>query len=107
MEERLIELRKSIKKTQKDLAHYLGVAQASYQRYENGEAEPNIERLIKLADYYHVTLDYLVGRKFGNDVGFLTKDQHKFISMYLKLNERYQERVNGRIESLYSEQNME
>ena len=107
MEERLIELRKSIKKTQIELADYLGVTQTSYRRYENGEAEPNIERLIKLADYYHVTLDYLVGRKFGNDVGYLTKDQHKFISMYLKLNERYQERVNGRIESLYTEQGLE
>ena len=72
-----------------------------------GDTLKYIQTLIKLADYYHVTLDYLVGRQFANDVGFLTKDQHKFISMYLKLNERYQERINGRIESLYAEQNME
>lgn len=107
MEERLIELRKSVKKTQLDIASYLGMAQGSYQKYEVGKAEPNIQTLIKLADYYHVTLDYLVGREFANDVGYLTKDQHKFINMYLKLNERYQERVNGRIESLYAEQGME
>ncbi len=85
MEERLIELRKSIKKTQKDLAHYLGVAQASYQRYENGEAEPNIERLIKLADYYHVTLDYLVGRQFANDAGYLTDEEKELLKMFRKL----------------------
>lgn len=107
MEERLIFLRKSINKTQTEIANYLNMQQGSYQKYEVGKAEPNIQTLIKLADYYHVTLDYLVGREFANDVGYLTKDQHKFISMYLKLNERYQERVNGRIESLYAEQGME
>ena len=107
MEERLQELRESQKLTQIELAQIMDIPRMTYNNYEKGRCEPNIQTLIKLADYYHVTLDYLVGREFANDVGYLTKDQHKFISMYLKLNERYQERVNGRIESLYAEQGME
>lgn len=91
MEERLIELRKSIKKTQIELADYLGVTQTSYRRYENGEAEPNIERLIKLADYYHVTLDYLVGREFANDAGYLTEREKELLKVYRNLTERNQQ----------------
>ena len=104
---KLKELRSEKKLSQFELAHTLGISQTAYSGYESGKVTPTIEPLIKLADYYHVTLDYLVGREFANDVGYLTKDQHKFIRMYLKLNERYQERINGRIESLYTEQGLE
>ena len=85
MEERLIELRKSVKKTQRELAQYLEITPTSYNRYENGDAEPNIERLIKLADYYHVTLDYLVGREFANDAGYLTADEKEMLKMFRNL----------------------
>lgn len=60
--ERLKELRQGNKKTQKELAHYLEVTERQYQRYEAGEHEPDIKRLNKLADYYNVTVDYLLGR---------------------------------------------
>ena len=50
--------------TQKQLAEILGIAPRSYQRYELGEREPNIETLIKLADYLNISIDDLVGRNF-------------------------------------------
>ena len=56
-------LRKQKKVRQKDVAEYLGVAVRTIQSYEYGDREPSIETLIKLADYFDVTLDYLMGRR--------------------------------------------
>jgi transcriptional regulator with XRE-family HTH domain len=49
--------------TQADVAKYLGVGEKTYQNYELGTREPSIEKLIALADYFDVSIDYLVGRK--------------------------------------------
>ena len=46
----------------KDVAAALGIALRSYQRYEAGERQPDIDSLVALADYFNVSLDYLVGR---------------------------------------------
>ena len=59
----LTELRKTNKMTQRDVADRLGISQPSYIRYENGKSEPTIENLIKLADLFDVSLDYLCGRE--------------------------------------------
>ena len=59
----LAELRKQNKLTQRDVANHLGISQPSYLRYENGKSEPTIDNLIKLADLFDVSLDYLCGRK--------------------------------------------
>lgn len=61
-QERLIEQRKLNKLTQRQLAEYLQIAQPSYIRYENGSSEPSFENLVKLADYFDVSVDYLLGR---------------------------------------------
>ena len=61
-QERLIEQRQLNKLTQRQLAEYLQIAQPSYIRYENGSAEPSLENLVKLADYFDVSIDYLLGR---------------------------------------------
>ncbi len=60
--ERLDELRKLNKMTQVNVAEYLNISQPSYIRYENGGAEPSLENLVKLADLFDVTTDYLLGR---------------------------------------------
>lgn len=60
--DRLKELRKSNGKTQKDLAEYLGNSERGYQNYEIGKREPRLEILSKLADYFNVSTDYLLGR---------------------------------------------
>lgn len=60
--ERLKEIRKSSSFTQKELSVALGISLTAYQYYEAGKTEPNIENLIKLANLFGVTLDYLMGR---------------------------------------------
>ncbi|WP_195928200.1 helix-turn-helix domain-containing protein [Lactococcus lactis] len=61
--ERLKELRKEKYLTQKEIANKLGVSRVAYTNWENSKREPNIERFVKLADYFNVSIDYLVGRK--------------------------------------------
>ena len=62
LSERLIELKESKNLLQKDIAKAINLSLRSYQRYEYGEREPTSSILIKLADYFNVSLDYLVGR---------------------------------------------
>ncbi len=59
---RLKELRQNHKVSQQELADLLGVSTRAWRFYESGEREPNISGLIALADYFNVSLDYLVGR---------------------------------------------
>ncbi|MDO4154745.1 MAG: helix-turn-helix transcriptional regulator [Clostridia bacterium] len=47
---------------QKELAAVLNVSQNTYSQYENGVIELTAETLIKLADFYGVSVDYLLGR---------------------------------------------
>lgn len=58
----LTEQRKLNKMTQRQVAEYLGISQPSYIRYENGSAQPTLENLVKLADLFDVSVDYLLGR---------------------------------------------
>lgn len=58
---RIKELREDQDITQRDLAHYLKVAQNTYCNYENGIREIPIQILIQLAQYYQVNLEYLLG----------------------------------------------
>lgn len=60
--ERLKELRIYRNLTQKEIADSIGMAPVAYQRYEYGTREPAYQKLIALADYFDVSLDYLVGR---------------------------------------------
>ena len=60
--QRLKQLRKEHKKTQKEVAQYLEVGLRAYQFYESATNYPNIPGLIKLADFFDVTTDYLLGR---------------------------------------------
>ncbi len=49
--------------TRKDLAAILNISVSTLGMYEQGRREPNIDMLIKIADYFNVPLDFLVGRK--------------------------------------------
>jgi transcriptional regulator with XRE-family HTH domain len=62
MEFRLKELRKQNKISQLKMALDLNMNQNTISRYENMEREADYATLIKLADYFDVSLDYLLGR---------------------------------------------
>lgn len=55
-------LREDHDKKQQELADYLNVKQTTYSKYELGKINIPIEVFMKLADYYNVSIDYIVGR---------------------------------------------
>ena len=59
---RIRDLREDHDKTQKDIAEYLIMKRGVYQRYESGRREIPAWALIKLADYYQTSTDYILGR---------------------------------------------
>lgn len=67
--ERLQALKINSGMMQKEIAAALGVPLRTYQRYERGEGEPNASMLVKMADFFGVTLDDLVGREYPKRVG--------------------------------------
>ncbi|MCU5101272.1 helix-turn-helix domain-containing protein [Bacillus cereus] len=58
---RLHTLRKERKLRQEDMANQLGIARTTYAMYEQGNREPDYNTLIKLATFFEVSIDYLLG----------------------------------------------
>lgn len=98
---RLKELRIKNEKFQKDIAEYLNISDVAYGYYEKGERQPNPDMLLKLANYFNVTTDYLLGRtdipnseekiqiaasmKDGLDISDMDEDEKKFINDFIKM----------------------
>ncbi len=59
---RLKALRKERKINQHEIAQHLGLSDSGYRCYEQGKGYPEVPRLCALADYFDVSLDYLMGR---------------------------------------------
>jgi transcriptional regulator with XRE-family HTH domain len=73
---RLKKLRENKKMLQKEVAHDLNITVQRYSSYENNLRVPEADILIKIAKYYNVSLDYLVGiedRTYLNKPGVLEK----------------------------------
>ena len=60
---RLKKLRAEKEATQKEVAEFIGCSPLVYSRYEREEREPDIDTLCRLADYFKVSIDYLVERE--------------------------------------------
>ena len=58
---RLVELRKLKKMTQKELAQRIHISRDTYAQYEIGRRKPDYDTLIKIADFFGVSTDYLLG----------------------------------------------
>ncbi len=67
MNESLRRFRISRNYTRQQIADLLGVGVRTYQTYETGTREPSIASLVKIADFYNVSLDDLIGREFPKD----------------------------------------
>lgn len=66
--ERIKMIRKASKLTQKQLAKESGLSERGVQNYELGERVPTLQAAIALADFFDVSLDYLVGRTDNPEV---------------------------------------
>lgn len=90
----LRQLRKNHNLTQGELGVRLGLSKAVVSKYENGIGYPNFDVLVRIADYFGVTTDYLLGVSKGKtiDVSGLTESQidtiHKIIAEFNKSNKK-------------------
>ena len=62
MYQRIRDLREDNDLTQTQIAQMLGMSQTGYSKYETGENDLPTQILIRLADFYHTSVDYLLGR---------------------------------------------
>ena len=65
--ERLKNMRKRFKVTQKSLSEHLGVTLRTYQRYEEGKIEPPLSTVLSIAKYFDIPVDCLLGNVFYNN----------------------------------------
>ena len=64
--EKLLFLREQLNVTQKAVADYIGLSRQAYAHYEFGDRYPDLKTLCKLADFFVVSVDYLLGRETCN-----------------------------------------
>ena len=101
---KLLELRKKQNLTQTDLAKLLNITQRTYSGYELGQTEPTIETLCKLADFYHCSLDELIGRECDViNLRYLSQEQSSLIKRILNMNELQQLRTTAYVAGLLGE----
>lgn len=110
LKDNIKKLRKEKKLTQLELASKIDIALRTYSNYENGSVEPNIKTLIKLADFFEISVDYLIEHRQNNkiDLSGLTKTQKKIIDITCQLNEIQAGRVESyAIAKLEEQQDMQ
>lgn len=101
----LKKLREEAGVSQKALADAIGVSQQSVNKYENHNIEPDIETLIRIADYFDTSVDYLIGhttvrRKIIETYAFELSDEERFhILKYQRLNTIQKDCVNTLMDS--------
>lgn len=89
LKDRLKELRENNHLTKKETAEKIGISERAYLTYEYGEREPKLDTLQKLADFYEVTTDYLLGREPAPnpfaDLGLNEEGETEVINKYMSL----------------------
>lgn len=100
--ERIRNLREDKDLKQKDIADILKTSANYYGDYENGKRPIPFERVIELADFYNVSLDYIAGRSNSktNTKQVLTEKDAELLKQFHKLSDKQQGIILGRIEQM-------
>ena len=80
---RLKEIRKELGLSQYEVSDGTGIDQSKISRFENGEREPTIEDIAKLADFYSVSTDWLLG--IGKQKKDWIYNNHKILELFAKV----------------------
>ena len=73
---RLVQLREKNNLSQSAVARQIGVTPALISAYEKQERKPSIDKLIALADIYHVSTDYILGRTYKDESSIMINVEH-------------------------------
>ncbi len=97
-------LRKEKNLSQLDIAKKTGFAKTTICAWEKGRAQPSLDTLIKLADIFECSVDYLLGREdeFGiiQSKNELTQIENQLLTLFKTLNERDKNKVLGYVQAL-------
>lgn len=90
---KLKELRNEHHISQQTLGEIIGVSQQSINKYENNNIEPDISTLIKIADYFDISVDYLIGHTnikllFTDSVKNYTDSELVLLKLFNRLSEK-------------------
>ncbi len=101
---KLKELRENKNINQTTIADFLNISQEKYSRIENEKSKVDLNTLIKLADFFHVTIDNLVDHNvpYLLDKSLLSEKQNKLIERIINLNNLQCEKVEAYIIGLTS-----
>jgi len=86
-------LRKQSGLTMKQLGIELGMAESTISLYETGKRSPDIQSLIRIADFFNVSLDCLCGREYETIERQLPKQNNQLMKLFDQLNEEGQEKL--------------
>ena len=86
-----------------ELASLLSISIQAYYKYENGTNEPNIDNLIKLANFYETSIDNIIGYKTIDSKKMLSPTQLSVISTIKKLNTTQVDRIDAFIKGMLNE----
>ena len=101
-----LRLEQSLK--QSDVAKALLISQSTYGKYERGDLEPNLQYLIKLADYFNCSVDYLLGRESEEGIIVVSGDfklsevEKTLIKDFRLLPSRQQSLISGLVHGMVS-----
>lgn len=108
--QRLKDLRDDEELNQGDIAKVLNITRQQYQLYESGNREIKFNQVIKLAEFYGVSIDYIAGRtkdKRGLTRSELAEDETDLIKKYRSLSERQKGRIDQVMKEIEQEQAQE
>jgi len=95
----LQDLREDRDISRKDLAMVLNISVSTLGMYEQGRREPNIDMLIKIANYFDVSIDFLVGRSFKNENNEMLTEALHVKNQIDKLPQGYKDIINFMLET--------
>ena len=99
MLENLRKLRTEAGVTQKQLADAISVSQQSINKYENHNIEPDIRTMILIADFFHTSVDYLIGH--GVQSSELSTEEHHMLDEYRRLSRSQHQCVRAVMKSYF------
>ena len=114
--EKLLFLREQLNVTQKAVADYIGLSRQAYAHYEFGDRYPDLKTLCKLADFFGVSVDYLLGREDNGKAAVqnsfpntttsheLPADEVRLLEKYRLLQTGYQALIEKQIQFLLDQQ---
>lgn len=101
---RLRELRKQRKVSQKELADYLNITQVQISKYELGKNEPDLETISKIATFFNVTIDYILG-KDPSDLILISREDFKTLKKASDIIQRIDQIANPKVGGVHSIEN--